>query len=236
MRTIVLLAALTFLVPVTALSDDARTVTVTGHAEVVTTPDKATLRMGIEARAETVEAARDQVSAVVARFLGLTRELAIADRQVSTAAAIVQPDYDWNPQTRERRLLGYTVTRELVVELTDLDRLGDLTESALALGVNQVSPPVFDTTRRTELERRALAEAALDARARALALAEALGAGLGDVRSLQASGSFSPPMPLARASLAAEAASGPETYQAGQITVSSSVAASFDLLLPASGR
>jgi uncharacterized protein YggE len=232
MRTLVLLSLLMSIAPGIAAADEARTVNVDGRAEIVAPPDKATIRMGVEARAPTVEGARDQVSEIVARFLKLTRALAIPDEQVSTAAAIVRPDYDWNPQTRERRLLGYMVTRELVVELTDLERLGQLTESALELGINQVNPPVLDTSRRTELERQALAEAARDARDRARALAEALGGTLGDVRTLQAGSSFGPPMPMARGMLAAEADSGGETYQAGQITIAGSVSASFDLVLP----
>ncbi len=235
MRTLTLLSLMSLLIfvaPGIAVADEARTVSVDGRAEIVTPPDKATLRMGIEARADSVQAARDQVSDTVARFLKLTRSLKIPDDRVSTAAAIVRPDYDWNPQTRERRLLGYMVTRELVTELTDLEWLGQLTESALELGVNQVDPPMLDTSRRTELERQALAEAARDARDRARALAEALGASLGEVRTLQASASFRPPMPLARGMLAAEADSGAETYQAGQITVAGSVTASFDLVLP----
>jgi len=232
MRRLTLPVLLMIVLPGFAAAEDIRTVTVDGHAEIVTPPDKATLRLGVEARADTVEAARDRVADVVSRFLALTRGLGITDEQVSTAAAIVRPEYDWNPQTRERRLLGYTVTRELVVDLTDLEKLGQLTESALELGVNQVDPPALDTTRRAELERQALAAAARDAQERARALAEALGARLGAVRSLQAAASFRPPVPMARGMLAAEAAPGPETYQTGQITVDGSVTASFDLVLP----
>lgn len=231
MRTLALMILLSCLMPAVGAADNNRTVTVDGSARIATPPDKATLRMGVENREDTVQAARDGVADTVARFLKLTRTLGISDEQVSTAAAIVRPDYDWNPQTRERRLLGYTVTRELVVELTDLEQLGRLTESALELGVNQVNPPELDTTRRAELEREALADAARDARERARALAEALGARLGEIRTLQAA-SFNPPMPMARGMLAAEADSGAETYQAGQITVAASVTASFDLVIP----
>lgn len=232
MRTLALTILLTCLIPVTASADNDRTVSVDGYAEIATPPDKATLRMGIESRADTVQAARDHVADTVARFLKMTRALGISDERVATAAAVVRPDYDWNPQTRERRLLGYVVTRELVVELTDLEQLGQLTESALELGVNQVNPPVLDTSRRAELERDALAQAARDARDRARTLAEALDARLGKVRTLQAAASFHPPMPLARGMLAAESSSGAETYQAGQITVTASVNASFDLVMP----
>lgn len=215
-----------------AAAEDARTVQVDGSAELLATPDRATFRMGVEARADTVETARGEVAAAVRRFLEMTRSMDIPDERVSSAAAIVRPEYDWQPQTRERRLLGYRVTRQLVVELHDLDRLGELTEAALKLGVNQVDPPVLDTSRRAALERQALAEAALDARGRATALAEALGATLGPVRSLQATGSFRPPVPMARTMMVAEADSGADTYQAGQITIVGSVSATFDLIVP----
>jgi hypothetical protein len=189
--------------------------------------------MGVEARAADVKTANQEVVATVRRMLQMTREIGIPDERVSTAAALVNPDYDWNPETRERRLLGYVVTRQLVIELHDLEQLGQVTESALKLGINQLDPPVLDTSRREAIEREALAEAALDARRRAQALAEALGADLGDVRTLQAGSSFSPPVPMARGMvLAAEADSGAETYQPGQITIRASVSASFDLVLP----
>ncbi len=217
----------------TAAAEPARTVTVEGQARVVASPDRATIRMGVEARAADVKTANQEVVATVRRMLQMTREIGIPDERVSTAAALVNPDYDWNPETRERRLLGYVVTRQLVIELHDLEQLGQVTESALKLGINQLDPPVLDTSRREAIEREALAEAALDARRRAQALAEALGADLGDVRTLQAGSSFSPPVPMARGMvLAAEADSGAETYQPGQITIRASVSASFDLVLP----
>jgi uncharacterized protein YggE len=215
-----------------AVAADDRTVTVDGHAELRTAPDRATLRMGVEARADDVETARKTVAETVNRFLKLTRDMGIPDDRVSTASAIVRPDYDWNPQTRERRLLGYVVTRQLEVEIHELEKLGRLTESALRLGVNQVNPPTLDTSRRDALELEALAEAARDARSRAGSLAEALGAGLGDVRTIQASSAFRPPVPLARGMLAAEADAAEETYQPGEITISGSVTATFDLILP----
>ena len=234
MRRIAMLAILLIAVPMSALAapGEARTVSVDGFAKVTTTPDRATVRMGVEARAADVDSARKEVAEIVARFLQLTRDMDIPDERVSTASAIVRPDYDWNPQTRERKLLGYLVTRQLVVDVRDLEGLGRLTESALKLGINQVDPPILDTSRREELERQALAEAARNARGRAAALAESLGASLGDIRTLQAASSFRPPVPVARGILAADAAeAGPETYQTGQIVVDGSVSATFDLVL-----
>src|SRR5690606_41228399 len=66
--------------------------------------------------------------------------------------------------------------------LRDLDKLGPLLERAFDLGINQVSEPQLDSSRRRELEREALAKAVEDARLNAQAVARAAGARLGAPR------------------------------------------------------
>lgn len=211
---------------------DARTVSTSGQARILTVPDMATIRMGVQARRPSVAEARDEVSAVVERFLQLAREMGIPENRLATASSQVNPDYQWNPQSRERKLLGYVVTRHITVDLRDLDKLGALMERALAVGVNEVSPPSFSSSRRDEIEREALAAAADDAKLRAAVLAESLDAGLGPVRNIQSHGRVEP-MPTPRFEMmAADAGSGGEqTYRPGEIVITASVSATFDLVL-----
>ena len=208
---------------------DIRTVTVSGNARINAEPDMASVRLGVEERRPELDGARSAVNGVVSSFLKLTEDMGIPDERVSTAAAFINPDYEWHPQTRERKLLGYVVSRQLVVDLRDLDKLGPLIEAALEVGVNQVNPPEFSTSRRDEIEKQALAEAALDARDRAAVLAEALGMTLGPVRDIQSHGR---PQPVFRGAARMEVAAadgGAQTYQPGEIVVSASVTAAFDL-------
>ena len=203
-----------------------------GEARISTVPDMATVRMAVEARRTTVAEARDEVSAVVERFLALAGELGIADEHVATASSHASPDYDWNPQTRQRKLLGYVVTRHVTVDLRDLDKLGPLMERSLAIGVNRVDPPSFASSRRDEIEHEALAAAAKDARARARVLAASLDAGLGPVRNIQSHGRAAPmPMPRAELMAADSRSGGEQTYRPGEIVISASVSATFDLVL-----
>lgn len=232
MNLLLLLAIL----PIIALGadngTDLRSVTVSGSSQIKAEPDMATVRLGVEERRPELEDARSAVNGVVSRFLKLTEDMGIPDERVSTAAAFINPDYEWHPQTRERKLLGYVVSRQLVVDLRDLDQLGPLIEAALEVGVNQVSPPEFSTSRRDEIEKRALAEAAVDARGRAAIVADALGMALGPVRDIQAHGR---PQPVFRGAARMEVAAadaGAQTYQPGEIIISASVTAAFDLDLP----
>ena len=220
-----------------AAGEDARTlrtVAVGGQGEVSAEPDLARLTLGVEARRPTLAAARSEVTATVDRVLTLCRELGIDPKQVNATRLQISPEYNWNDRDRKRVLLGYYVSRQVEVELRDLEKLGTLMERAVDAGVNQVGDPVLDSSRRKELERQAMTRAVQDARLNAEALATAAGARLGPVRTL--SSSAAPPiMPIYRARMASAdmaAAPAPEaTYQASEMKFSASVSAEYDLVV-----
>ena len=144
----------------------------------------------------------------------------------------VQPEYNWDNNARERNLIGYFVSRQVEVELRDLEKLGQLLERAIDLGVNQVGDPRLDSSKRRDLEREALAKAVADARLNAEAVAKAAGAKLGTARTISANSGF-------RAAADADARQGdgePEageraqTYQSGQMTFNGTVQVEYDLI------
>ena len=211
-----------------------RLVTVSGNGEVETVPDRALVLVGSEARNPDLKTAQQQVNRVVDRFLALCDELRIPREQVQSTAANVQAEFDWNNETHERRMLGYYVSRQLQVDLRDLDQLGPLMERAVSSGVNQVSPPQLGTTRAEALRREALTKAADDARLNAEALAKTLGARIGKVRRIASSdvGLQPPPQPVERAmAMMKDGGGGAETYETGQIKINAQVTAEFDLLV-----
>lgn len=228
-----LLGLLTLAVaPAATAADRDPVVTTSGQGRVEVIPDIAWLSFGVSARRPTVAAARDEVAGVVDALIRLARDTGLGDEDIATAAVSVRPEFDWDPQTRERRMLGYVVSRDIQLKLEDLARLGELTEKALALGVTDASPARFDTSRRAEIENEALAAAAKDARQRAAVLASALGARVGKPLRVSAAGGMPPPMPLARAEamMAADAGGGAQTYEPGRIVVTANVSAEFELL------
>jgi len=220
----------------TAVADEPRprTVSVTGQAEVAAEPDMARITLGVDSRKPTMAEARSEVTAAIDRVLALTRDLKIDPKYVNATRLQVQPEYRWNEKDRKRVLLGYAVTRQVDIELRDLEKLGTLLERAVDAGVNQVGDPVLDSSKRKELERQAMTKAVEDARLNAETLATAAGVRLGTVRTLN--GSASPPsVPIYRAKvmMAADAASAPEeTYQAGEMKFTAMVNAEYDLATP----
>ena len=227
------LSAVIFSLPAFA-ADEARprSVTVSGSGEIAAEPDLARVTLGVESRKPTMAEARTEVAATVERVLALCKSLGINPKQVNATGVQIQPEYSWNEKDRKRVLLGYLVSRQVQVELRDLELLGTLLERAVDAGVNQVNDPVLDSSRRKDLEREALVKAVQDARQNAETLAGAAGATLGPVRTLN--GSASPPMvPMYRRQVAmADAAMAPEaSYQAGEMKFSASINAEYDLLV-----
>ena len=211
-----------------------RVVTVSGSGEVQTEPDRALVAIGVEARNLALQSAQQEVNRIVTRFLALCDELHIPRDQVQSSSANVQPEYDWNNDTHERRLIDYYVSRQLQVDLHDLDQLGALMERAVGIGVNQVSPPQLGTSRAQALRREALSKAADDARLSAEALAKTLGAHVGKVRRIASSdvAMQPPPQPLERGvAMMAKSSGGAETYETGQIKINADVTAEFDLIV-----
>ncbi len=214
--------------PAAANDDPARRVSVTGNASVAVTPDLARLSLGVEARKSDLGEARDEVSRVAAAFLSLCKRLGIPENKIQTTGLNIRPEYRWDSKTREQRFEGYYVQRQLQVELNDLDLLGQLIEGAVDAGVNQVSPPSLDSSRRDELHREALAAAARDARANAQVLAKALDTQVAGVHSIEAfdAGPVARPMMMEARAVAQDAAA---TYQAADIRIDARVNAVFAL-------
>jgi uncharacterized protein YggE len=217
----------------TATADETpRSVSVTGEASIMAPPDRASVSAAVQARNIDLTTARLQVVDVTGKFLAVCKKLRIDESKVSTTGLTMQPEYRWDPKNSEQVLTGYFVSRQLQVELDDIELIGKLIEGAVDAGVNQVSPPVLDSSRRKELHRKALAAAADDARENARVLAATLGVKLGPVRTIDAS-SGGRPSPLVRGQMirTMEADMAPEaTYQAGDIEFQGRVNATFDLL------
>lgn len=233
MRNAFLIVLTLSLLVITAVADEAdeppRQVNVTGSASLTATPDRAVISFGIQARNPSLAAARERVTKVAAEFLALTRKLGVPKKDVQTTGLTMRPEYRWNRDGQKQEFTGYFVQRSLTVELADLELLGALIEGAVDAGVNEVSPPQLDSSRRRELHREALAKAAEDARANAEVLATTLGATLGRVRSVNAADMGGIPRPMQARVMMAESGDAAATYQAGDIRFDARVNVSFDL-------
>ncbi len=211
--------------------EPARTVTVNGTGFAEVEPDRATLHMSIVAREPTLATAQKVAADVTNKVLKLTDRMDIDRDRVDTTRASVRPDYRWNREKEEQELRGYIAERQITIDIEDLEKLGAMIEGAVNAGVNQVSPPQLDSSKRKETYRQALAAAAEDAKANASQLAASLGAGLGEVLSIHAGSDLSPP-PVPRAaamkSMAVQSDAA-ESYNAADLEFDATITVVFQL-------
>jgi len=216
-----------------APAEQPRNITVTGTGTVSGQPDQARIALTVQKSNPLMERARADALAVVEKFLALTKSLGLDPKKVRTTASFVNPEYRWDEKNSRQVLIGYMVQRQLEVELNDLDKLGALIEGAVDAGVNNVAPPVLDSSKRRDLNRQALAAAARDAQANARAITESLGVTLGTLRELHAAEAMppQPPMPMVRTMSveAADSAKAAATYTPGSLEFEARVNATFDV-------
>ncbi|NNC78159.1 MAG: SIMPL domain-containing protein [Woeseiaceae bacterium] len=226
-----LLVPLLLLASACTMADDMKqTVSVSGSGVVTAPADRAVVHMSVVSRSKDLDSAQSGAAKVTAAVLAMTDKLGIDKKKVDTTGATVRPDYRWNRETEEQELRGYIAERQMTVKVDDLDKLGKLVEGAVGAGVNQVSPPQIDSTRRDEAHREALSLAAKDAQANANVLAESLGAKLGKPISISDSSSTPPPpMPHMRMATASMESDGAATYNAGDLTFTATVNVVFAL-------
>jgi hypothetical protein len=214
------------------MADQAtRSITVTGTGFAEIEPDRATLHMSIVAREPTLDAAQKGAADVARKVLRMTDRMDIARDRVDTTGASVRPDYRWNREKEEQELRGYIAERQIAVKIDDLEKLGAVVEGAVSAGVNQVSPPQLDSSKRKETYRRALRAAAEDAKANAMELAVTLNARLGQVISINSGANAPrPPVPYAAGVRMMTAESdAAETYNAADLSFNAIVTVVFEL-------
>ncbi|SFI38270.1 SIMPL domain-containing protein [Methylobacterium brachiatum] len=223
------------LLPAGAQADDSackRHISVVGRAAETRAPDFAEITVGIEARGATPAAALDAASKAVAGISAQARALGVPPADIGTAAVTLQAGS--RSVTRPGGAVteepdGYRAGNRVTVRLADMDRLGDLLRQALDSGANRIDGVSFGLRDPDTAESALQVAAARDARSRAEALAEAVGAKLGPLCTLGNAGAAVPPPPVYSRALAAPmAAKGRRVpIEAGTIQLSSEVSASF---------
>jgi len=207
--------------------------TVFGRGEVSATPDRAVVRLGAVAQAETAGAAQGQVDAAVRGILKGIRALGIPEDKMATVQLTLTPVYRDRSkgsagEPQEPVIIGYRAGNIVRVTVDDLKILGQVVDAGLSAGANRVDGISFDLKDDGEQRRQALGLAARDAQSKAESIAGAMGVHLGRVRSVSEGGGniVRPRMDAVSAYAAREAVS----IQPGQLQVEASLTVTYDIV------
>jgi len=159
----------------------AHTITVSGTGKVTVVPDVARVNLGVTLSKSTVKAARDGAATSMTAIIAALKALGIADADIQTSGLNLSPQYATGSSTR---IVGYTISEQLQVTVRDLDKAGDVVDTATAKGATDVNGIWFEISDPARAQNDARAAAVTAARSSAQALAGAANVSLGSVISI----------------------------------------------------
>lgn len=208
-----------------------RGISVSGIGEVTIRPDTSWVDVGVTARADSVEAARNQAAEAMNKVIEALKAQGIAENDIQTTSFNISPEYDYSSTTAVLR--GYVVSNTVSAKVTgDAGSIGEKTgkvidAAAAAAGntatVNGVRFGLSDDSAAMSDARKRAVE---DARSKAQELAGLANVKLGDVTFISESGSGGGGVYYAAdAALMAERSATP--IEAGRLTVTASVSVTW---------
>ena len=204
-----------------------RTIVVTGSGQVMAKPDKATLHAGVVTQADTATAAlADNGKKMQQVFAGLTT-FGIPPEDMLTSIFTVSPQYSRGKMTTSEspQIVGYQVTNQVSLTVRDMNRVGELLDTVVRLGANQLHDVQFSLRDPEAFLDQARIAAVKDARRKAELFSTAAGVTLGRVLSIEEIADQRPqPVFMARASVAESVPVAP-----GQETLTVTVSGRFAL-------
>lgn len=201
-------------------------ITVNGIGEVTSSPDMATLTLGVTAEAASARTAMSEVSANTAAILEVLQAGGVAEADIQTRDLRLNPLWSNASSVRQRKITGYQASNMVLVRARDLDGLGALLDRVIESGATDFNGLSFGLQDPEPLMDEARRLAVAEARRKAELYAEAAGVALGPLITLNEAGGGSPRpvmMEMARAASAAVPIAG------GELTIAANVVLAYEI-------
>ncbi|WP_341640095.1 SIMPL domain-containing protein [Phycobacter sp. K97] len=208
-----------------------RQISVTGEARTEVAPDRASITLGVTAKAESAADAMRAVSQDMAAVIDGLRAAGIAAEDMQTQRISVDPVWSgghYDSGSGKREITGFVASNTLLVRVRDLGNLGAILDDVLDAGANEFRGLSFGVADRAAVLDQIRGDAVRDAIRKARQLAEAAGMTLGPVRSISEHGGGGG-VPMMAMEMAR---SGGVPVEAGSLSFEHGVSVVFDLLEP----
>ncbi len=200
-----------------------------GTGEVSAIPNTADISFGVTKTAATVADAQNQTNTAVTNILNAIKTLGIDAKDIKTTNYSVNPQYNYN--AGNQTITGYSVTQNIEVKLSPIEKASKAVDAATSNGANLVGGLTFtlDDATMQKLEDQARQKAVDAAKQKAQSLANAAGMKLGKIVDVEETPNEIPmPRPLLMGAGVAKTDSAPTELPTGQSTISSTVTISYE--------
>ena len=182
----------------TASGDEVQvnTINVGGTGTISMSPDEAIVYLGVQTQSTDAVTAQQENARKMEKIIKALEDLGISEDDMETSGYSMYPMRSY--EKPEPTITGYTVSNRLKVTVKDIDDVGDVIDTAVDAGVNEVQGVSFTLSDRTRQDAReqALENAVKAARADADTLASALDVAIvGPLEVTTSGGSITTPYP-----------------------------------------
>jgi len=193
---------------------------VSANGEVVISPDRANIQLGVETQAKTATLAAADNNRKQTAVLNAIKALGIPASAITTSNYSVAPMQRWDEKERKTVIDGYRVSNIVVVNVTKIDQSGAVIDAALANGSNRVAGLNFELADPSKAREEALTRAVAQARREAEVAAKAAGGSLGGLLELSVNSYELPrPAPMFAMAKMANDESAPTPVSQGTLTI-----------------
>lgn len=221
--------------PAWADEPQPRLITVTGEGEVMAVPDEVLLNLQVETFDPVLAKAKKANDDAVKGTLDIVKKYKVDPKDFKTDYFTVRNEeryYMDNQTGQQRSKKGFFVTKNVTILLRDVTKFEAVYSEALEAGVNNIYGVEFRSSQAKKYRDEARTLAVRAAKEKASAIAAELGQAI--LRPYQVSESTMPePWPRPMMAMAMDKSAGSsannETVALGQVKITSSVNASFEL-------
>jgi uncharacterized protein YggE len=157
------------------------TITVSASGKITVVPDVARVNLGVTITKTTVKAVREAGAKAMTDIIAALKALGIADADIRTTNLSLYPQYGSGSAPK---VVGYQISEQIQVTVRDLDKAGDVIDTATAKGATDIQGISFELDDPVKAQNDARAAAVEAARVSAQAMATAGKVSLGAVVSI----------------------------------------------------
>jgi uncharacterized protein YggE len=170
------------------------TVVMSGEGLVLAVPDRAWVTITAESRASNPRDAQRRNVEAMSPVQAKLKSAGIPADAIRTVGYDLQQEFDYVNNKRISR--GYVARNSIEVRIDQVDRVGEVLDTAVGSGATSVGGIRFDLKDRAKLERDAIRLAVADARAKVEAAASGAGRTIDRIMRIDEQGISAPPMPV----------------------------------------
>ncbi|TXK47550.1 DUF541 domain-containing protein [Pontibacter qinzhouensis] len=209
-------------------------INVDGRGEVKVQPNEVVVTLGVELRDKNLDQVRKQADTKAAAIIAYLKKQGVDAKNIQTSYMHVQPVYNTASSEFGKTTPDfYMAQKTMTFVLTKLDKFDEVISGLYGVGVNRVDGIAFRVSDVEKYKVEARKKAVNDAKAKAAALTNDLGAKVGKVYAISESTNGGGPQPLyARNNMMVQQAAmmdGDPSIAGGEVVITSTVSVSFVL-------